>query len=420
MRHEAHLSTVDAVWKLPNVLGEVPGTLLCDYGKNPVVELTIPSFQVSQRVPGVLQGVMADGSPITLFGAHNAGSKSNGLWTRLSCSAIVAVAGMQLNKLSEFKIDDLVFRIQHLNGWINERGFKWESENNSIAVKLELPPKRTFQVEGGIYVDILSEYTAKDGIDQTQLRQDSYLQFRSMTGFDHSGYQFILNSLRSLLHFAILKPVYPTSVTGFRRDLFRMLGDTRLENDIVIFTKLIKQECESEVLPSRWAFMFPDVSAEFGNFLKRWFHMNEQFDEALQCYFTTIHFNLPSSIDHLCLTQALESFYTVKYHPSAPVVFAKKVEELTQNHHGILPEIKESPEEFAAIVRDNRNWHTHHNPKLQAQGKVLRSGDLFKLNEQLELLFRTCILVEAGIPEQRFFHALRRDRAQEIITLEDL
>jgi len=173
-------------------------------------------------------------------------------------------------------------------------------------------------------------------------------------------------------------------------------------------------DVKSEIDPDQWVFQFPDVQNDFGAFCSRWFHASLTYEEALSCYFTTVHHPLPDSVRHLCLTQALEAYHGVKnaaHHND----FELKIRELAEAHRRNLPGLFDDPLDFATTVRHNRNYYTHHNPKWLSYGRVLLGTDLFRLNEKLRVLFQACMLDELRISPERCSR-LRRQLATHIVN----
>jgi len=99
------------------------------------------------------------------------------------------------------------------------------------------------------------------------------------------------------------------------------------------------------------------------------------------------------------------------------VFFREKIEALAQKHSEHLKGLVDDAAEFADIVRDNRNYYTHHDPEIIKKGRIVSGSKLIRLNEKLRLLFQMCVLNEMGIPTERF-HRLRRQLASAIIDLE--
>lgn len=99
------------------------------------------------------------------------------------------------------------------------------------------------------------------------------------------------------------------------------------------------------------------------------------------------------------LAQALEAFHATKYGKAS---FAERVTALTTPHLANLTGLEQNAGSFGEEVRDNRNYYTHHDPTIQARGRVLSGSQLLRLNEKIRLVFQMCILSEMGIPEERF------------------
>ncbi len=240
------------------------------------------------------------------------------------------------------------------------------------------------------------------------------LAFESKQGLDLSRCKDLLNTVRHLLHFAVLEPVYPLNITVARTDYGDTYDGRFIPREIELWNSIIRERVESEFLDERWVFQFRDMQADFGNFMTRWLDYVKKFDEALGCYFMTVYHRPPHAVAHLSLTQAFEAYHGIKYVSHKEQDFADKIKELTEANKAYLKGLVDDPGDFSQTVLHNRNYYTHHNPKWKKDGRVVSGSDLYRLNEKLRLLFQLCVLTDIGIPTDRFMR-LRRQLAAQII-----
>jgi hypothetical protein len=226
----------------------------------------------------------------------------------------------------------------------------------------------------------------------------------------------LINAFRHLLHFAILKPVFPLQITAENDGYGDTLDGHFFPNEIELRGALIKEPVESEPswISERWMFQFKDVQQDFGKFMAKWLDYVNTFDEALGCYFTTVYHRLTHEVEHLCLTQAFEAYHGTKFASHKEHAFEDKVRELAELNKPSLRGLVDDVADFATTVVHNRNYYTHHNPKWKQDGRVVSGAKLYRLNEKLRLIFQMCVLADMGIPADRFAR-LRRQLASQII-----
>lgn len=222
------------------------------------------------------------------------------------------------------------------------------------------------------------------------------------------------DSLRMFLHLTILKPVYPVSMTldGFTN----VANTTSPQKDRVIVWASHFHEAMSEYTRnSLWVFQFENIKSKFKEYYSQWVTVQARYQEALDCYSTTVYHSLPNSVDCLCLTQALDAYHGARYLSHDKRGFQKKIEELCEANKDSLSGLIDDIPIFAKKAVNSRNYYTHHNPEDIKKGDVaLAIPDLVMLNAKLKMLFQMSILREIGIPSDRYT-ALRRQIPREII-----
>jgi hypothetical protein len=193
------------------------------------------------------------------------------------------------------------------------------------------------------------------------------------------------------------------------------LGDQWINQDIEVYASVLREHTDQDPIGGRWTFRFGDIRDNLAAFFRDWLDYVAKYDEALGCYSATIYHSLPSELDHLSLTQALDAYHGVKFQSHRDRGGIRpKIEQLAGTHAISLRGFVDDIPAFAKEVQATRNYYTHHNPEVQKTGKVAEKTDLIHLNEKLTLLFQMCVLADMGIPADRF-PDLRRQLATEII-----
>jgi hypothetical protein len=390
--------TIRGVWWFPNNPSQRwVGRLTILPGESPELEFIVPQglgFE-APAFPIALFGEDEDGKSISLVRLGRNNLSSTFRLSEATYSAGHAFLGLHVDNLDTLRITEFNVHIQQLFGWICRTGFQGsviQSPNEEGNVQFRRPPDLAFSVNDGVALEVLSSFTAWDKDREQGVREDVLLCFTASKDFGFHEIRSLINSLREILHFATLTPIYPIKVTGRSSDT----TSKRFEWISGWLHEYVKPELD----PGYWIFRFSDVQANFGSFLSQWFQTSRFQREALGCYFTTVYHPLPDSVVHLCLTQALEAYHGIRtstHHRD----FELKIRELAEEHGSSLPGLFDNPSDFAITVRHNRNYYTHHNPKWLSQGRVAKDDELYRLNEKLRLLFQACMLHEMGIPVER-------------------
>jgi hypothetical protein len=401
------------LWWLPEKPDEKwVGTLACDEDKSPHLTVTVPKgFQDFQSAPAVVHGHDQHGKPITLLFPGLPKSRGGMAISQMEFSAGYAVLGLELPNQTDFKINSLILRLQHLFEWGNISGFDRNAPStvHDIQILYKRPAHQSFTVDADTIVELHPAFSTHSDLRGHKIEEDLIVSFDSKQGLNLRRCQELLNSIRHLLHFAVLKPVYPLSIKATKAGHGVEHDGHFYHHDIEVWNSIIRERVESEFPSKRWVFQFKDVQADFGKFIAKWLKYLKRFDEALACYFSTIYHRLTSPLEHLSLTQAFDAYHSIKFN-SHNEKFEPKIRQLTEANKQHLKGLVDDPADFAKTVMHNRHYYTHHNPKWKKDGRVLELSGLLRLNEKLRLLFQMCVLADMGIPSDRF-PRLRRQLA---------
>ncbi len=382
---------IPGLWWLPsNPERQWTGKLRLAPKKSPRLSFTVPEGLYGNLpvIPELLHGCDEHGKPITLLHTSRNSQSMSGATARFKCSAGYALLGIHIAKPEEFKAHKLTLRVQYLFDWLNRTGFKrQETVKYESKIQHVLPDDLTFEVNPELKLKIASSSHYHFSHRLQSVKEDMAITFESASGFYISDCHELVSAVRHLLHFSILREVYPISL------ICNVDGVGMIE----FISGSNRTEAPDEQSSDRWIFQFADVEKDFGMFFQKWLSFLKQFDEAVGCYFTTVYHSLPPAIEHLCLTQALEAYHGIKNQSLNHQDFVGKIQRLTETHRAAFSNVFPAAAEFAAIVRDNRNYYTHHNPKWLKDGRVVSRGDLYRLNVKLRILMQACILAELGL-----------------------
>ncbi|MDB6122520.1 MAG: hypothetical protein JWQ71_1513 [Pedosphaera sp.] len=407
-------------WWLPSTADQPwVGSLVLEPSKGPRLRVTVPKayFSLSkEETPPILHGRNECGIPNTLLFPGRPRSQGAAALSQLDFSVGYAVLGVEFPNRESFLVHSLAIKMQHLYEWGGITGFTNEHQNpfESIHVHYKQPDEQSFVINSDLSLELQSPFSFKNNLSEKNLRESLSIWFNSNQGLAFSKCQELIDALRSMLHFAILSPVYPLQINARIKDYGHTFENKFIAHDIEIWSSIIREPVESEFFPDRWVFQFKDVQSDFGIFFSKWMDLAQKYREPLECYFTTIYHPLPHSVEHLCLTQAFEAYHGIKFGSHKQQDFKGKVQELTETYKEHLNGLVDDAEEFATTVTHNRNHYTHYNPKWKQEGRVVEGAKLYRLNEKLRLIFQMCVLSDMGISAQRFVR-LRRQLADHIV-----
>jgi hypothetical protein len=396
------------------------GTLTLELDQSPELELFVERNNPAddaRPLGRVIHGKDEHGLPITLLFVGSAGDSTSGAVLKRTFHAGYALVGITLPDADSFVVNSLRFQVQQLYGWLGRSGFKQNAEDNTdtFAVHFRHQEDEWFSITSDLELGIHNTFTAQNGFQERRVSEDAALTFRSKTGFSLSRCRELVGSVRTLLHFASLKKVYPVWMTAYKNGHGYQSGGRWIDQDIEIVTSNLHEAKSEYPMPDRWLFRFDDVRDDFAGFVHTWLDYTQRFAESLGCYSSTIYHSLTAELAHLSLTQALEAYHGIQFSSHHKHEFQAKIEELGNLHATSLKGLVDDIPDFAERVLCTRNYYTHHSPKWLATGKVAKGIELIRLNEQLRLLFQMCVLTDLKIPADRFLR-LRRQLATDIIN----
>jgi hypothetical protein len=401
---------IPSLWWLPhNPKQQWVGELRLAPKKGPRLRFTVPEGRYIRvpEIPEILHGCDQHGNPITLLHAHCVSKTMSGALAQLTCQAGYALLGLSISTPEEFRASSISLRAQHLFDWIGYSGFKdQEADRYECKIHHVLPDLLTFEVNPGMKVKIVSSSLSNSSLRERRVSEDAAITFESSSGFSIPECHELVAAVRHLLHFALLRKIFPICLTCKVKKP-GIDTDDSAGHPIEFVSGANHREAKSAAY-EHFLFQLSDVRSDFGGFFQKWLSFLRTFDDAVGCYSTTVYHTLPDTVEHLCLTQALEAYHGIKYQSIQQQDFAAKIRELVQLHQTSLSRLFPDATEFAATVRDNRNYFTHYNPKWRKDNRVVSRADLSRLNLKLKILMQACVLNELGIPSSAFAKLMRQ------------
>lgn len=77
----------------------------------------------------------------------------------------------------------------------------------------------------------------------------------------------------------------------------------------------------------------------------------------------------------------------------------ERIEQLASSYTKAINPLAKDKEDFAAKVKNTRNYYTHYNQSLK--NKIAQRDELFRLTQILSFLLQSCLLSELGCTPER-------------------
>jgi hypothetical protein len=395
------------------------GVLTFEKGDGPTLEICTERRSLLEDIRPlgrVIHGQDEHCKPVTLLFVGSSGDAISGALVTRTFDAGYALLGIALPDAANFVAHTLRFQTQHLYGWLGITGFD-KSQPNTFkdhVIRHHRPEDQCFTISPDLELALHSTVETGADFQERKIKENAAVSFRSKSDLSLNRCFELVNAIRLLVHLASLKRIFPVWMTASQNGHGNQVGDRSIDQDIEIWSSVLREPKSEIPISDSWVFQFSDVAGNFTEFMRRWLDYTERFEEALKCYSCTVYHRLPDALHHLNLTQALEAYHGVRFASHHKQEFKAKIEELADLHAGSLSGLVDSPADFAERVLRTRNYYTHHNPKWLETGKVAKKAELWRVNEKLKLLFQICVLTDNGIPADRFSR-LRRQIATEVI-----
>jgi hypothetical protein len=413
-------------------------------------------FNKPVEVPSVVHGVDERLKPITLFG----------------CSCIKSAASSGLDS----------YRIDSLAAILNFRGCSWEKANFSAAcVRYTLLSQwinRRTAPEAGpegsllclkVGVNDLVETELSPGIrlkiEETMRPQSSVTDFRieishrvwflfsapTPAKMLRNDYAFVLLRLLCLL---TGRRTFIEEISLYDYDPFTPSDGEQLQASEYLGRNEGVAEARRDVSASQMIAPFEEISSDAGSIFKRWFECHERLRPVVDLYFAIVS-NRALIIESrfLFLAQALEVYHArserfsstdvpTDVHKtrvkailqSAPTelqpwlkeklsysnqkTLAQRLGEILSLHGNEANRLTAGIADFAAKVRNGRNYYTHYDQKLRQKGKVPEGRELVRITFALKALLEVCLLKELSIKGKPVERILERESSSRCFDME--
>jgi hypothetical protein len=378
---------------------------------------TSPIPLVDGKPGAAVHGRDEKGRPVTLLAIGKPGSSQSGGMDSVRLDVGYVLLGVHVTDRESFKVKAADVRMQQLYGWLGLTGFNRRMNATSsanVTITYDRQDWKSHLIGScGDKVCFGLETNHAMQFQSQKIEEEATVSFESDEGFDFQKVWDLTTAMRTLLHFAILKPVH--TVTMRLRDVACSAErESTSVKRVEVWSKNFREPKTELPIDSLWVFRFADFADSIQKVLSYWLEYQAKYEEALGCYTTTIYSNLTSPVKNLCLTQALDAYHGVRFGSHSKRGLKKKLEELCSLSKTALAGLVDDIPSFAEQARDTRDYFTHHNPEDLKRNVVTGATELIRLNEKLKILFQSLVLMDIGVSEDRLIR-LRRQIATEIV-----
>jgi hypothetical protein len=217
----------------------------------------------------VIHGEDEHTKPVTLlFVSPPSPSISGGLMQR-SFNVGYVVFGIALLDTSSFVAHELQLWIQHFQGWAGTTGFLDDSAPKAeTTIQYRRPNDIYYRISDDLEVGIGISMHAHQGLWDRSIKEDAWISFRSKAGLSFPLSIKMLNAVRMLIHFAILKRVYPIEIKVEKNGHGFGVGDRWIKQTISVWESILREPKSEYPIQDAWIFQFKDLANGFPAFLR--------------------------------------------------------------------------------------------------------------------------------------------------------
>lgn len=390
------------------------------------------------KVAHVIHGTDQSNQPVSLFGCsvvHR--SKSLGL-DRYLVTVQVAIRNFRADSWENAQFSAVGIRYTLLDQWMNRELMEKHSEKtNPSSFTLCHYDVLEFEVADGVRAKIQAEHPMSFAHNESNFRLEHTVYFifngpvQTRTILDEHVMPF-----RHLLALLTGEQIFVAEITVFNRDPFTSGGNEHFQSSELLHANRGIMEAKSDVHCMHMVTNYQEVSADFGAMVKLWFQCHQRLAPVLDLYFGVLSdWVLPEHSQFLFVAQALESYHArnaandsskqqrnkdfrvrvdrilsvanieaddrtwleEKLRSSNYTTLAERITDILKLHPAEAASLTSAIPEFAAKVKNTRNYYTHYTEELLTKGKVATGLELRRILFALRDLLQICLLKELGI-----------------------
>ncbi|MBI5820556.1 MAG: hypothetical protein HZA88_16440 [Verrucomicrobia bacterium] len=401
-------------------------------------------------IPNVIWGADHSNNPVTVFSSGSCRfSKAAGL-DSYSIQLQAAILNSRAGSWDDTCFSCACVEFTLLNNWINRRlGLETKVEDGHVCYRFKPSDVIEYDINPGFRLRIEGQILGQGGYNalvETRLRWTYRVWFlfpkAAPVQSVFNDYASVFQRLLSLL---AGEQVFIETLVLWDRDPFEP-GNKSHPCGSELLT--INRGITTAVRDMHGAHMitsFPEVRANFDSVVRRWFSCHSELGPVIDLYDAVVsNFVLTDESRFLFLAQALEVYHsrsslfksadlpTADHRKrvraiadTAPAEYRawieeklrsanqknlrQRLDEILAKHSSEAAQLTSKIVDFAAKVRESRNYYTHYNDEALESGKVAKGLELRRIMFALLDLLQVCFMKELDIGGKAIKRILKRN-----------
>jgi hypothetical protein len=322
-------------------------------------------------------------------------------------SAVYLFVGEHFNSIEEMMFDHMSVEHEELNHWLDISGFEKphnDKENDETTIKYKKPENIILNVNTAWQIEIAFTVFWPGPwfipVEKAEIRQVPRVVFKPRQKESFDSFQSQLHKINSFL--TICYFTFPKFQAWELYKKNENKADER-DNDFIKIEVLFQHRVDYDnykIHDSRHAFLitYADMNGNFEAILSKWFELSDKITASINIL-TDCFMNRKGPVEFyfLGLAQAIENMH--RRLGKTDIVFLKRIKEMIANLPPNISEALLSNEpKFADRIKENRNYFTHYDEKLDAKKAPL--GELFFISEKMKIILIVNLIKELGFTDE--------------------
>jgi len=408
--------------------------------------------------PNVIHGLDEHLNPVTLLGC-SPGSYSATMGVRKqTIHALAALVGAKVEAWNERRFVAAQLKFSLLQNWVN-----CHIEETSIdpqdpfAFRLKLPPETVVELVDGTKVRFGVGFGSSHSLGKLSFETEHsiYLHFPETKSAETITNNYT-PKIQHLLSLLIGDVVFLDGCTFFENDPYYPRPSESAAGIQLLRCCGGIAEANRDRSGHRMVTQFKEIAADLPTIITRWFELDERLQPVVDL-FMLVRARRAPTLEHrfLLLAQAIEAYHARMGNFTATEVsradsrlrvnalvacvpaeqqewlreklafsnqktLAARLTDIFTHHETEVRTATEGIPDFAAKVRNTRNYYTHYGEDLMENGSVAQGEELIRITFALEAILGVCLLKELGIkgaPIDRFLQRYTQIKSTQLTTI---
>lgn len=340
----------------------------------------------------------------------------HGAFTGVSTSTIRAdraFVGFNFGLATEVKFSNIIFSLEGLDEWLRVDGFRVQrhKDGRGGVIKYRRPKDIIVRLPEDIKLKFTFawRYPSIPVIREACIKQKAYISLfsRKLRTFEY--FDDLIKRIHNFFRFATDSTVSIDEITGFSNQIIQEDLDRPLKTPVNIYFKRLPYAEMTE--PINWrtmVFNYRELESSIEVVLTKWLQNHDNLESAFNLYFASrsgVHMFLESQF--LLLVQGVETLHR-GISGIERAELRNRIESIVRPFNIYFGDGDEI-ERFILLVRDTRNYLTHHNVNLSQ--RTATGQDLLNLTRRLEALFQLQLLSLLGMNPQSIDRIVNKNKA---------